>query len=367
MKTVFAAVSATALSVSWGANCMAQQVPANYPANYADIIENSKQESKLLIYSNIAADRWEKVVTTFNDRYPWVKVETLDMNSGEVFQRFLAEESAKQTTADLIVNVGPASWINLSEKGLIEPYQSPEASAYPASMKPLPGVYTVMGDPLIFIWNKAILPAEAVPTSFADLAAKAQANPDIYRGRIATYPADRSTFGYSGHFAFAKHHGEKAWEWYGTLAPLSRTETSSGPMIEKLTVGEYSLLYLAGSASGWAAVADPARAQLLGWSYISDGTPINGRPAAIPKGAAHANSAKLMLDFLLSIDGQKSLAGADRMVVRPDLSAKDVNGGHTYAAVEEAVGKQNALMIDYDKDQVEQHDAFIARWKSIFK
>lgn len=345
----------------------AESVPAGYPADYGAIIEGSKAENNLLMYTNMSVDRWEGVNNAFKAKYPWINIQNLDGNSADIFERFLAENGSGAQSADLLVNVGPANWIDLSEKGLIEPYVSPEAAAYPESMRPLPGIYTIIADPILLMWNKATLPAERVPTGIADLVEKVKANPSVFNGKMVTYPAHTSSFGYTLHYAFAKKHGDAAWAWYDVLGPQSKVESSAGTMVEKLTAGEYNLIYFCGSGSGWPAVRDPARAELLGWSFIADGTPLMPRPGAVSSKAKNPNAAKLMLDFLLSHEGQATFGGNGRMVVRPDVTSADVGGEYTYSSVVEQVGDGNAIVIDYDRDQVDDYNAFLQRWKAAYK
>lgn len=68
-----AAVALMALSV---VGARAQAVPAGYPEDYARMIEASKSERGLLIYSNFPASFWKPLTDAFNNVYPWIKVET---------------------------------------------------------------------------------------------------------------------------------------------------------------------------------------------------------------------------------------------------------------------------------------------------
>src|SRR5690606_32047621 len=59
--------------------------PSYYPADYDKIVEASKNEGGLLVYSIMAEYNWRPVIEDFNKLYPWIKVSTLDLNSNEVF------------------------------------------------------------------------------------------------------------------------------------------------------------------------------------------------------------------------------------------------------------------------------------------
>src|SRR3546814_5214990 len=77
------------------------------------------------------------------------------------------------------------------------------------------GLYTVGVDPVLLVWNKAVLPAELVPTGIEDLVQKVAENPDVFGpGTLTSYAAHSDSYGYTVNFAPARHHGEKIWDWY---------------------------------------------------------------------------------------------------------------------------------------------------------
>lgn len=362
----FLAGVASALAVSGVAPSAARAQQAAYPADYTMIVEASKKEGSVLIYQNMNTDVWSEVKKGFEAKYPWLKVQTLDLEANEVTQRYLAEKGSNRPTGDLLVTVGPDMWLDLDKKGEILPYISPEAGAYEPWSKPLPGVYTMTADPIIFLYNKALLKPGMVPTGMADLVAKAKAHPEIFKGKLTTYAANLNTFGYTVQYAMLKGHGDKIWDWYKELAAFTKPETGAGPMAEKVASGQYVLAYLTGSASSWVAVNAPGGDRLLGWSFIGDGTPIVPRAMAVPKGAARPNAAKLMLDYVLSREGQLAFAAKRRTIIRPDVSRDDAKGEYTYAAVEKEVGVGKMLNVPYAADMATGYDEFVKKWKAAF-
>lgn len=189
----------------------AQAVPSGYPADYGALLDRARGEKSLLIYTNMEAVQWQGAVEIFNRLLPEVEVRFLELNGGEIGARYQAETSSGQPSADLIVTTDIATWVNMMEGDRILPYASPEAAAYPEWSRPHPGLYTIAADPMMLIWNKAILPAEMVPSGMGELAELARANPATFKGMIATYDP-KSPYGYNAHAAFVKAHGDKAWE-----------------------------------------------------------------------------------------------------------------------------------------------------------
>ena len=361
-----AGAGAIAMLSACATGALAQGSTTGYPADYQNIIEASKNENTVLIYQNMNSDVWSEVVKGFNAKYPWIDVQTLDLEASEVMERYLAERGSGRPSADLLVTVAPDLWIGLQEKGLIMPYESPEGAAYEEWSKPFPGLYTMTTDPIIFLYNKALLPEELVPTGMADLVEKAKANPEVFDGKITTYAANLNTFGYTIQYAMQKHHGDKLWEWYEVLGPMTKPERGAGPMAEKVAAGEYVLAYLTGSASSWVATRAPGADQILAWKFPEDGTPIVPRAMAIPVDAPHPNAAKLMLDFILSREGQMAFAAKNRTVVRPDVKSADVGGEYTYASVSEEMGADKMANVPYEADIATGYDEFTRRWREAF-
>lgn len=352
-----------AAAMTVAATARAQTAPDGYPADYAAIVDASKNEQDLIVYSNMSDSQWKPLLTAFKQKYSWVNPRTLDINGSEAMERYLAETSTGSRSADLLMTVAPSSWIDMIERKEILDYTSPEKGAYPDWSEPHPGLYTAALDPLVFLWNKLLLPKDLWPTSFADLVDKVKANPAVFKNKLTSYGAHLTSYGHDAHFFFAKHHGEKVWDWYKTVGPASRFERAAGPMVEKVTTGEYVLAYFCGSAAARMAIKDPARAEIVGMSYINDGTPMVFRGLGIPKKSRSVNSAKLLLDFALSTQGQEALSAGSRTPLRPSITSEQVKGGETYTSIIKAIGQQNEILVNYDPKLVSESEKFVARWR----
>ena len=86
--------------------------PDYYPAGYADIIANSKNEGgELTIYSNTDQENWAPIFRDFQKKYPWVKkINANNLDSDEVFQRVLSEQATGSSPADLLVSNAAQAW-----------------------------------------------------------------------------------------------------------------------------------------------------------------------------------------------------------------------------------------------------------------
>ena len=78
------------------------QVPQGYPADYAKIVEAAKKEGKVVVYSTTDAVAANPLIKDFQALYPGIQVEYSDLNSTELYNRFIAEAAAGTGTGDVL-------------------------------------------------------------------------------------------------------------------------------------------------------------------------------------------------------------------------------------------------------------------------
>jgi iron(III) transport system substrate-binding protein len=357
MVVLLAALVTTASAAGW---------PSYYPPDYKNLVEASKKESGLLIYSVMAEYNWRPVVEGFNQLYPWIKVSTLDLGGNEVFSRYYAERKSGARTTDLIATTSIDGWIDFFDKGFAMPYDSAESAKLPAWSKPRPGLYTVSTDPLIIVYNKLLVPEGKRPKGIQHLVKLVQQYPGDFKNSLSTYHGALSTLGQGGTFVFTRRHGDKAWQWLDVLGPQSRPEQSSGPLLAKLGSGEYKVGYFVSGIVFFPKLKDPAAAKIMGWNFIEDGTPVIMRGMALPQGGPSPNSGKLMLDFILSHDGQAAFGRGGLTPYREDVKKAEV-AYYTYDSIKTEIGEDHILLINHDPALVKGLDKQIARWKQAFQ
>src|SRR2546429_3831046 len=108
------------------------QVPAGYPADYGKIVDGAKKEGKVVVYSTTDAKLVQPLIEDFEAAFPGVKVEYTDMNSTEVYNRFISENAANAASADAVWSSSMDLQMKLAADGLARPYKSPEVLALAA-------------------------------------------------------------------------------------------------------------------------------------------------------------------------------------------------------------------------------------------
>lgn len=320
-----------------------------------EVVEASRDEDRLVVYGNPSPDQWEPVIAAFEAAYPWIQVETFDLGGTEAFQRYLSEEATGAQTADLIVNTDGAGWRDMIERGQVVDYVDPELADLPEFAVAAPGVFAMSVDPLIGVFNTQALPLDEQPTTLAELAEQAEE----LDGRIGTIEVENGQAGL-GTYALVDARGEDAWELLETLGPHTGVENSNGTMVGKLTSGEYVASFMI-SGSLRALIDGTETGDVLNYRYFTDATVLPTRGMAVTAAAAHPDAARLLVNFLLSEEGQTVMCDGG---FTPYRDGVDCPQG--LAAIQEEVGEENALVVGYPEELVTGGDDLRARWNEAF-
>ncbi|WP_136635945.1 ABC transporter substrate-binding protein [Pseudooceanicola onchidii] len=330
-------------------------------AEYQAMIEASKQEDGLLVYSNLPTFIWDDFIALLAETYPWVKMETTDMGD-ELWERYYAESGSKTRTADLISTTAPNRYAEFIDRGEIEPYVSVESDALPEWSNPEPGLYTVSASPAIMVYNKITLPTP--PDSLHGIAEMIQADPAKMNGKVSTYDASSNSFG-TAMFATWLQKDDNTWDVLDIIGSATRPESGAGVQREKVMTGEYDLAFFFNSVS-LISLSKPEVQQLVGWSYITDGTPVSLQGAAVTKAATSPNTAKIVLDLMLSKEGQIALAKRGLTPYREDVEQGDLPFPVLKTAADK-IGEENLIYYSYDRDVVNSWPDVVTRWSKAFK
>jgi iron(III) transport system substrate-binding protein len=337
-------------------------LPSYYPADYAQIVDGSKKEGgKLLAYSIMSKTNWAPVIDEFKKRYSWIEIDAPDLDSATLFDRYYTEAAGNTRTADIVMTSPPDTWQEFIKRDEVLVYKSPEDGKVPEWSKLAPGVYTVSSDPMVFIYNKKLL--STPPKTMAELADMATKNAAQFTpGKIVTYEETNGT-GFAANWFWAKKVGQdKAFELLGNIGKTKpKLESSAGRMVDATIAGETLVGYFVSAISVLPQL--PKAAEVLGYSVIEDGMPLIVRGQAVTKKAQAPNSAKLLLDFVLSPAGQLAWAKGGLTAYRDDV--KDEAAIHL-SKIAGQLGQDKLLPFSFDPEIADKAktDAFRAKLKT---
>ena len=305
---------AALFAMAAAAPCLAR-VPAGYPRSYENVVTAANKAGRLSIYSTTDVREVAELLRDFRLLYPQINVEYADLNSTELYSRFIAEVAAREGTADLLWSLAMDLQIKLVNDGYAQAYSSPEKPNLPEWAIWKNEAYGVTAEPVVIAYNKRLMPAADVPHTHADLEQLLRTNP-AYAGKIATYNPERSGTGFL-YITQDLRVTHETWQLVRAMGHAKlQLHTSTGAMLERVASGEYLLAY---NMVGPYALERAARDPSVGVVLPSDYTLVASRIALIPADARNPEAAKLFLDYLLSRRGQMQLVSRHMTPVRNDV------------------------------------------------
>lgn len=290
--------------------------PPGYPADYAQLVAEATKEGKVVVYTSTDLTQIKPLTDAFRARYPKIEVEFNDLGTNGTYNRVISEAAARQVAADLVWTNAMDQQIKLVADGYGQSYTSPEAKNLPDWATYKDTAYGTTIEPLTLGYNTKFLQKGEVPKTRADLVKFLKDRSDL-KGKVATFDPEKAGSGFLFHTNDLKNFGPSFWELAEAFGKLDgKLYSSTGQLREKLVSGEHVLVFnIIGSyAMDWAK-ANPT----LGVAFTEDYTQTFSRPMFIAKGAPHPNAAKLLLDFVLSQEGQRALSAGGLPAIRTDL------------------------------------------------
>ena len=352
------------LLLAWTAVLVAiaqAQVPAGYPADYKAIVDGAKKEGKVVIYSTTDAKLVQPLIKDFEAAFPGVKVEYTDMNSTEVYNRFISENAANAASADAVWSSSMDLQMKLAADGLALPYKSPEIPALPAWAHWKDTVYATTFEPIAIVYNKRLVSADEVPKTHADFTKLLSTKADKFQKKVTTYDAEKSGVGFMLVNQDAKLN-PAFWDLVKAMGARGvNMQSSTGTMMERISSGENVIGYnILGSYALTRAKKDPS----IGIAFTTDYNLVLSRLAFVAKNAKNPNAGKLWVDYLLSKRGQTITAEqAELYSIRTDITGKD--SGVTFAKELGSAVKPIAVSTDLlaGLDQTKRLE-FLKQWQT---
>lgn len=339
----------------------ATAAPTEAPAvdPLAALVEQSKNEKDgLLIYSIMGENNWAPVIKAFNEKYPWITVTALDLGTTEGFERYYTESAGGARTGDMIITSSPDGWQEFIAKGELDVYEPVNAAGLPDFAKLAEGVYAVSTDPMIIIWNKQLV--STPPGSLADIAKLAE--DPANDGKITTYDAEKNGTGFAINWFWINKNGDAGWQELAAIGKAHPSvQTSAGNMVKAVLSGEAIAGYFVSAISVFPKYPDAE--PVMGWTYDKGGQVVLVRGMGLTKKAASPASARLMMEFILSSEGQLAWSEGGLTPYRPDVADK---AQYHLQKIIDAVGADNIIYFYFDPNiaSADNRQAFVDKWKT---
>ena len=308
------------------------------------LIEAARKEGTVVWYSTLIINQIVRpIVAAFEAKYPGIKVEYSRSSSSDVALKISDEARARRVQSDIFD--GSNTVFLLRDPRLVTIYTPKAVESWPAELKSKDGTWTAA-------YNTNLVKANEAPKTYQDLL-----DPK-WKGKIAwTY--DLTPGGPPGFMQnILRIMGPEKGNAY--LREFAKQDPVTIPGAQRVVLdhvisGEYPLCVMI--LNYHVAISQRAGAPVQ-WLKIEPLLQTMGL-ISITGNAPHPNAAWLMVEFMLSEEGQKVVADNDYIPSHPDVPArvpelKPAAGGCTV----------NVLGPDLVRDNTEQ---WTAAYKEIFR
>jgi iron(III) transport system substrate-binding protein len=272
----------------------------------AKLIEGAKKEGRVLWYTALNLDDANMLTRHFEQKYPFVKTETLRLVTDQLLTKIQTEARAGGFRADVIEIPGILGHV-LKQDGLLEKYFSPESKAYPASMKDPDGTWTSFFINVhVTVYNTKLVKKQEVPKTFEDFI-----NPK-WKGKIALRDNDFDNFG-----MMLKVMGrDKGLSFMRRLAAQGVDLRSSfTTAIQGIVAGEIPIGMNLYATHTEEFKKKQAPVEWAPMEFVLASV----EPLGVAAKAPNPNAARLFVDFLLSKEAQTLMRDRSRIPSRPDV------------------------------------------------
>ena len=291
--------------ISWVSLFALVLLSAGGPAKANDqaTIEAARKEGTLMIYNSMTPSQMQLITNAFRAKYPFIEVKVYRAVGERLLTKILTEAQAGQHDFDVLQS-GDTQAYFLKKKNLLAKYVSTEVKYIPRIFVDPEGYWAAMYSmPKIIGYNTRMIRRADVPRTDEELL-----NPK-WKGKMATDNTKPEPFfwimermGRERGIAYLKKLAAQELRFYAGLSLLTNLLAAG-----EFPLGLYTYLHSVEEAKSRGAPVEWVAQQQVFTKF---------QPVSVAAKAPHPNAAKLYVDFGLSLEGQKLIAGMGRVPVR---------------------------------------------------
>lgn len=273
------------------------------------LYEAAKDEGSVTWYTGLIP---EQVVVPlekkFESKYPGVDLKYFRAGSDEIAAKILTEARAKKPASDVWDGAHAAEALKAS--GAAEPYESPHLVDHPEELRDPDGYWAAVN---IYVkgvaYNTEMVKSQDVPKSFEDLL-----DPK-WKGQMAWTPEATGGADFIGNVmnTLGEDEGKAYVEKLGAQ-DINVVQVSSRELLNQVVSGQYPLVLQVFNNH---VALDAADGAPVGFSPLTAASK-QLNPLGLTAGAKHPNAGRLLIDYLLSPEGQKVFDESNYIPADPD-------------------------------------------------
>ena len=289
-------------------------LPRHGNAAEPGLYEAAKKEGEVVWYTSLIVNQAVRpLVEAFNKKYPGIAVKYARADSGPTAIKIMNEAQAGRPQSDVFDGID--STPPLLKAGLVEPFVPSEADKYPAELKDPGGRWRALV--LYFLTpaiNTQLVSTNDIPKTPQDLL-----DPK-WKGKIAWSTVPASGSGVYVGSVLQTMGEEKGMAFLRALAKqdIINVDATNRAILDQVIYGQYPIAL---SIFNHHAVLSAQKGAPVEWLKLE---PISApmHSVGLTKNAPHPNAGKLLIDFLTSEEGQKTLADVEYIPAMPSVPAK---------------------------------------------
>jgi iron(III) transport system substrate-binding protein len=270
------------------------------------MVEAAKKEGTVAYYTGLNVNAVQRLIDAFEKRYPFLKVEPSRYGHVQVRTKIFTEAATGSHRFD-IVSIPAIDLQTIKKKGLLASYHSAEMDGIPKGLKDEAGYWTAMYITQFIIgYNNQLINKSDVPKGWDDLL-----RPQ-WKSRIGLDPD--ATLWYA---SLLEYWGrEKTTRFMkGLAAQEPRLRRGYTLLAQMMAAGEFPLAVVhAHKVEEMKSKGAP-----IDWIKTVDPVVTSAHALAISAHAPHPNAARLLVDFVLSKEGQLTLHRSFLVPARSDI------------------------------------------------
>lgn len=304
------------LGVGLAAATMLLSTAAGASAADQATIDAAKQEGRIVWYTGLLIDGAVRpIIAAFEKKYPGITIDAARYAAPDILLRVQNEQQAQRYEVDVVD--GTAAIPALINADFLQVYKSGEAADYAEDLKDPEGLWTAFTSYFTTAgYNSSMVSADEAPKTYEDLL-----DPK-WKGAMA-WPDDPSMIGPPGFIKLVldKMGEEKGMEYLKQLATqnIAKVPASQRVVLDQVIAGQYALGL---STLTHHYVISQSRGAPVEWVKLD---PLGQVVSTIGlvKNAPHPNAGKLLIDFILSEEGQELMREAGYIPTHPNVEPSD--------------------------------------------
>ena len=280
----------------------------------AALIEAAKKEGKVVWYTTLIVNQAIRPLkAAFEKKYPGIELQYARADETPTAAKILEEGVAGRVQADIFDGI--TNMIPLKRARLLASYVPAAACQYPPELKDREGYWNAL---LLYVFtpgiNTTLVPKERAPRTYQDLL-----DPQ-WKGKMAWNPSSiAGAIGFVGNILTSMGDA-RGTDYLKALAgqKIVNVEASARAILDQVIAGEYAIGLMSFNHH---TVISAQKGAPSDWLKLEP-VPVAFDAVGILKDAPHPNAARLLIEFLISEDGQRALQ-TGRLSARHDQRAGD--------------------------------------------